>query len=148
MRFVFREILRNKIPKVCFYFSSTERNSELFSFPRNNPEQNFESSLLFFLFHGTQFRAVFSSAKCYGTKSRKFASTVFLFNGTEFRAFSLPRNGSDRNSESFLIRRTAGIPSEITIYFVYPVFFCRILPTLYQGSDSLYLSKSLGIECS
>ncbi len=46
---------------VCFYFCSTERNSELFSLRRNGLEQNSES-LLLFLFHGTEFRA-FSLAK-------------------------------------------------------------------------------------
>jgi hypothetical protein len=36
-------------------------------------EQNSEN-LLLFLFHGAEFRAVFSSTKCSGTKFRKFAS--------------------------------------------------------------------------
>ena len=36
--------------------------------------------------------------------------------------FSLSRNGSEQNSENFLFRRTAGIPSEITICSVYSVF--------------------------
>jgi hypothetical protein len=49
--------------------------------------------LLLFLFYGTEFRAVFSSAEGFGT---------------EFR--------------SFLFRGTAGIPSEITICSVYSVF--------------------------
>ncbi len=53
------------IPRVCFYFCSTERNSEM---------------------------------------------------------FSLLRKGSERNSENFFFRGTAGIPSEITICSVYSVF--------------------------
>ena len=32
--FLFRGTVRNGIPRVCFYFCSTERNSELFSLPR------------------------------------------------------------------------------------------------------------------
>jgi hypothetical protein len=37
-----RDMLRNKILRVCYYFCSKERNSELFSLPRNG-----------FLFRGT-----------------------------------------------------------------------------------------------
>jgi hypothetical protein len=49
--------------------------------------------LLLFLFHGTEFRVIFSSAEGFGT---------------EFR--------------DFLFRGRAGIPSEITICSVYSVF--------------------------
>ncbi len=63
--FLFRVIVRNGIPRVCFYFCSMVQNS----------------------LH-----------------------------------FSLPRNGSEQNSESFLFCWTAGIPSEQTIYFVYSIF--------------------------
>jgi hypothetical protein len=64
--FLSRWMVRKGIPRVCFYFCSTERNSEL---------------------------------------------------------FSLPRKGSERKSERFLFRGTAGIQSEITtICFVYSVF--------------------------
>ncbi len=68
---------------VCFYFCSTERNSELFSLRRNGLEQNSES-LLLFLFHGTKFRA-FSLAKWLGTEfsgprnSQNSAGTNQLF---------------------------------------------------------------------
>ncbi len=54
---------------------------------------NHSESLLLFLFHGTEFRDVFSSAEGFGT---------------EFR--------------DFLFRGTAGIPSEITICSVFSVF--------------------------
>ncbi len=79
-----------------------ERNSELFSLPLKDSEGNSESMLLF-LFNGTEFRVVFSSAEGFGT---------------EFRGF--------------LFRGTAGIPSEITICSVYSVFrgICRKFPTL------------------
>ncbi len=73
-------------------FVSTERNSELFSLPLKCSKGNSESSLLF-LFNGTEFRVVFSSAEGFGTELRGF-----LFHGT------------------------AGIPSEITICSVYSVF--------------------------
>jgi hypothetical protein len=62
---LFRGRVRNRIPRVCYYICSTERNSEL---------------------------------------------------------FPLPRKGSERNSERFLFRGTAGIPSEMIIGSVYSVF--------------------------
>jgi hypothetical protein len=40
---MFREVLRNKISKVCFCFCSTVRNSEHFSLARNGSERNSES---------------------------------------------------------------------------------------------------------
>ncbi len=40
--FLFRGRVRNGIPRVCFYLRSTERNSELFSLPRKDPERNSE----------------------------------------------------------------------------------------------------------
>jgi hypothetical protein len=46
-------------------------------------------------------------------------SNALEFHCTEFRAFSLQRNGSERNSESFLFRGTAGIPPEQTNCPVY-----------------------------
>jgi hypothetical protein len=90
--FLFRGMVRNRIPRVCFYFCSTERNSELFSLPRKGSEGNSESILLF-LFYGTEFRVVFSSAEGFGTEFRRF-----------------------------LFRGTAGIPSEISLCSVFSVF--------------------------
>jgi hypothetical protein len=90
--FLFRGMVRNGIPRVGFYFWSTERNSELFSLPLNSSEGNSES-LLLFLVHGTEFRVVFSSEEGFGTEFREF-----------------------------LFRGTAGIPSEITTCSVYSVF--------------------------
>jgi hypothetical protein len=78
-----RQMLPNGIPRVCFYFCSTEWNSEHFSLPRNSLEQNSES-LLIFLLHGTEFRAWF------GQEFREFASifvplyrlpSIFLLHG-------------------------------------------------------------------
>jgi hypothetical protein len=47
---------------------------------------------------------------------------LFLFHCTEFQAFSPPRNGSERNSESFLFCGTAGILPERTNCSVHYVF--------------------------
>ncbi len=66
--------------------------SELFSLQLKGSEGNSESMLLF-LIHGTEIRVVFSSAEGFGT---------------EFR--------------DFLFHRIAGIPSEITLCYVYSVF--------------------------
>jgi hypothetical protein len=88
---LFRGMVWNGIPRICIYFASKERNSELFPLPQKGSEQNY-GSLLLFLFHGTEFRVVFSSAEEFGT---------------EFR--------------DFLFRGTIGIPSEITISSVYSV---------------------------
>ena len=90
--FLFRGRVRNGIPRVCFYFCSTERNSKLFSLPRKDSELN-SASMLLFLFHGSEFRVAFSSAEGFGTEFREF-----------------------------LFRGTAGIPSEITICSVNSVF--------------------------
>jgi hypothetical protein len=113
--FLFRGMIRNRIPRVSFYFCSTERNSELFSLPRKGSERNSESMLLF-LFHGTEFRVVLSSAEGFGTEFRRF-----------------------------LFRGTAGIPSEISICSVYSVFrgiiFCRKFPTLCGWGTDRYRTR-------
>ncbi len=129
--FLFRGMVRNGIPRFCFYFCSTKRNSELFSLPLESSEWNSES-LLLFRFHRTDFRVVFSSAEGFGRESLEFAS-IFCSTERNSELFSLPRKGSERNSVSFLFRGTAGIPPEIIICSVYSVFrgiiFCRKFPT-------------------
>ncbi len=90
--FLFRGMVPNGFPRVCFYFCSTERNSELFSLPRKGSERN-SASMLLVLFHGTEFRVVFSSTEWFGTEYQEF-----------------------------LFRGTAGIRSEITICSVNSVF--------------------------
>ncbi len=119
----------------------------MFSLPQNGSEWNSES-LFLFLFHGTEFWVVFSSAERFGRESRELASisgprtgipscflfhwrvrkgiprfyfyfwstigipSCFLFRGrVRNLKFSVPRNS-----------RNSGIPSEITIYFIYSVF--------------------------
>ncbi len=47
--FIFRWRVWKGIPRVCFYFCSTEQNSEFFSLPRKGLERNSG----FFLFRGT-----------------------------------------------------------------------------------------------
>jgi hypothetical protein len=90
-------------------------------------------SLLLFLFHGTEFRVVFTSAEGFGIEFREFASifvpqngipSCFLFTegfGTEFRVvFSSTEGfGTDGIPKVFFFRRTAGIPSVITICSAY-----------------------------
>ncbi len=101
--FFFHGMVRNRVPSVCFYFCSMERNSELFFLPRNGSEWNSES-LLLFLLHGTEFRAFLSSAERFGT---------------EVREFSVPRNS----------RNSAGT-NQLFSLFRLPLNFCRKLPTL------------------
>ncbi len=118
--FLFHQMLRHKISKVCLYFCSTRRNSELFFLPWIAPESNLVRLLL------------------------------FLFNVTEFRAFCLFR-GIVRNEipRVFFTRWSAGIPSKITICFVYSVshvtFFCQkwILLTL---KESVRLAAKMSLH--
>ncbi len=87
--FLFRGMVRNGIPRVCLNFCSTERNSELFSLPQKGLERNSESMLLF-LFRGTEFQVVFSSAEGFGT---------------EFQDVSVPRNSQNSVGNNHLFRK-------------------------------------------
>jgi hypothetical protein len=62
---------RNSESLLLQYFCSMEQNSELFFLPRHGSEQN-SKCLLLFLFHGTEFRVVLSSAEWYRTEFREF----------------------------------------------------------------------------
>jgi hypothetical protein len=86
--FLFRGMIRNGIPRVCFYICSTEWNSELFSLPLKCSEENSEG-LVLYLFNRTEFRVVFSSAEGFGT---------------EFRGFSVPRNSRNSVGKTHLFR--------------------------------------------
>jgi hypothetical protein len=77
--FLFHGMIGTKL-HVFAFFCFTERNSELFSLPRNGLVWNSEN-LLLFVFHKTEFQAFFSPAEWFGAK---------------FREFSVPRNS--RNS--------------------------------------------------
>jgi hypothetical protein len=66
-----------------------ETEFRVVSLPRNGAERN-SDSLFLFLFHGTEFRVVFSSAEGFGTEFREYASnfvprsgipSYFLFRG-------------------------------------------------------------------
>jgi hypothetical protein len=60
----------------------------------------------------------------YTEDSERNSESSFYFCSTERNSelFSLPRKGSEWNSESFLLCGTAGIPSEIPICSGYSVF--------------------------
>ncbi len=92
--FLFRWRVRKEIPRVCFYFCSKKRNSEL-SLPLKCSEGNSES-LLLVLFNGTEFWVIFSSAEGLGTEFRGFSvpwnSRNSVGNDHLFRLFRLPRN--------------------------------------------------------
>jgi hypothetical protein len=55
------------------YFGSTERNFEMYYLPQKGSEQNY-GILLLFLFHGTEFRVIFSSEKGSERNSEIFCS--------------------------------------------------------------------------
>jgi hypothetical protein len=96
---------RNGIPSIFLLCRTVLNRIPRFFFPRNCAERNSES-LLIFLFHGTEFRALFSSAE------RRF--------GTEFRKFSVPQNSWNSGNET-----------NCSVYSIFRgIFFCRKLPTL------------------
>jgi hypothetical protein len=99
-----------------FYFSSTKRNSELFSLPLKGSEGNSEI-LLLFLFHGTEFQVVFSSAKgvrmgimkvCfYFWSTENGIPSCFLFHGrvrNGIPRISVPRNSRNSVGNNHLFR--------------------------------------------
>ena len=105
----------NGIPRVCFYFCFTERNSELFLLPLKGSEWN-SKSLLLFLFHRTEFRVVFSSAAGFRREFREFASifvkrkefrVVFSTGekfGMEFQELSVLQNSRSSVGNNHLFR--------------------------------------------
>ncbi len=104
--FLFRGMVRNGIPRVCFYFCSTERNSEFFFLPLKSSEGNFESLLLVW-YHGAEFRVVLASAEGFGRQFWEFASIFVQWNGIPncflFRGRvrnGIPRVSVPRNSRN------------------------------------------------
>jgi hypothetical protein len=136
----------------------------------------------YFLLHGKEFRVVFSSAEWFGTEFREFASILFprnripscglfrrrvwnrimwvcfnfWFTERNSELFSLPRKGSERNSEIFCSAEQPELLSEITICSVYSVFrrifFLSEIPnpswdrggcSFRLGELSLWLSASI-----
>ncbi len=109
---------------------ASERNSERFAISQQPPQvaTNFvprKGIPSYFLFRGMVWNRV--PRVCF----------YFCFTVQNSKHFSPLRNGSERNSESFLFRGTAGIPPEQTSCSVNSVFrgiiFCRKLPTLADG---------------
>jgi hypothetical protein len=108
-------MVRSGIPRVCFYFCSTERNFGFFSLPLKSSEGNSESLILIWL-HGTEFRVVFSSAEGFVREFREFASifvqqngipSCFLFRGrvrNGIPRFSVPRNSRNSVGNNHLFR--------------------------------------------
>ncbi len=113
--FLFHGMVRNGIPRVCFYFCSTERNSKLIFLPLKSSEGNFESLLLVW-YHGTEFRVVFSSAEGFGRQFWEFACifvqqngipNCFLFPGRVWNGIprvSFPRNSRNSVGNNHLFR--------------------------------------------
>ncbi len=104
--------------------------------------------LTLFLFYGTEFHVVFSSRKWFRTEFQ-----VFAFCSTKWNSelFSHLWNGSERNSESFLFHRTAGIPPEqinCSFYYIFcGIIFCRKLLTLVTQSTCCCVQAIfLGLE--
>jgi hypothetical protein len=86
---------RNGIPSIFLLCRTVLNRIPRFFFPQNCAERNSES-LLIFLFHGTEFRAIFSSAERFEKEYREFSVLRNSRNsaGTNqmFRLFHLPRN--------------------------------------------------------
>jgi hypothetical protein len=61
----------NIIDSIFHLRHTSERNSELFSLPRNGSDQNFDC-LHLILFYSKEFRAIFSSVERFGTEFREF----------------------------------------------------------------------------
>ena len=113
--FLFRGMVWNGIPRVCFYFCSTERNSGLFSLPLKSSKGNSESLFLIWL-HGAEFRVVFSSAEGFGRHFWEFAyifvqrngiPNCFLFRGRVRNGIprvSVPRNSRNSVGNNHLFR--------------------------------------------
>ena len=100
-QFLFRGLVRNGIPRVCFYICSTERNSELFSLPLKGSEKNSET-LISFWFHGKEFRD-FDSVFV----QRNGILSSFLFRGrvrNGIPRFSVPRNSRNSVGNNHLFR--------------------------------------------
>ncbi len=118
-----RQMHQNGIPRVCFYFCYTERNSELYSLPWNGSERNSESLLIFFY---TERNSEHLPLLRNGAERNPEGLLLFLSHCIEFQSFSLPRNDSELSSESILFRGTAGIPLEQTNCSIHSAFRARI----------------------
>ncbi len=109
----FSEMLWNKISKICFYFCSKERKSELFSLLLDGSERI--SRVCFSFFPGPEFWAFFSSAEWFERNSESF-----LFCGTAGISFrNMPFVSSNPSSAE--------------------LFFCRKFLTLFESTYSSWV---------
>jgi hypothetical protein len=94
-RFLFRGMVRNRIPTVCFYICSTQRNSELFSLQLKGSEGILRVGF-YFCFHGMEFRVVFLFRRRVRNGILRFFvprnSRNSVRNNHLFRIFRLPQN--------------------------------------------------------
>jgi hypothetical protein len=97
--FLFHGMVRNGIPRVYFYFLLHGQEFRLVFSSAEWFGTEFRKFASIW-FHGTEFRVVFSSAEGFGTELWEFTSIFAPRNGIP-RLFSLPRKGSERNSEIF-----------------------------------------------
>jgi hypothetical protein len=130
---LFRGMVRNRIPRVCSYFCSTEQNSELFSIPLKGLEGNSESLLFRGMirneiprvcsyFCSTERNSELFFLPLKGSEWNSEGSLLFLVYGTEFRVVFSSAEGFGTEFREFLFRGTVGIPSKITICSVNSFF--------------------------
>ncbi len=150
--FSYGEMARKGIPRVCFHF--VLRNGIL-------------SCVLCVLFRGMIWNwiprvcsyflprnGIPSCFLCLTSVRNGITWVCFYFCSTECNSelFYLPRKGSKRNSESFLFRGTAGIPSEIKSFFQYipssSEFFLSEIPNPKRKShEEVWWFLKDGREC-
>ncbi len=92
------------IPQSFVFIFVLGTKFKLFSLPRNSWERNF-TSLLLFLFHGTEFWAFFSFTEWFGTEFLKFSVLLNSWNSFRtnhlFLLFRLLRNFFAWNSQPY-----------------------------------------------
>ncbi len=114
-RFLFRGMVRNGIPTVCFYIVPRNGIPSCFLF-RWGVQNGIPRVCFYFCFHGKEFRVVFSSAKVFGREFREFASifaqrngipSCFLFRGRVRNGIPwvfVPRNSRNSVGNNHLFR--------------------------------------------
>ncbi len=152
---LFRGMVWNGIPRVCFYFCFTERNSELFLLPLKGSEGNSKSLLLFYssclLFRGMVWNGI--PRVCFyfcfternselfllplkGSEGNSKSLLLFLFHRTDFRVPFSTADGSEMNSKSLVKFFFCGnclfsyfityIHSTTFIQYIYPSPFAEV----------------------
>jgi hypothetical protein len=98
-KLVLQKILLQQQKGVFRTRNAAERNSELFSLPRNGPEWNC-MCLLLFLFNGTECQIVASSTEWFGMVFREYAYFCSTVQNSDH--FSSLRNGSGTEFGEFV----------------------------------------------